>query len=201
MIILDAGHGGDDSGARADRMVEKDVALVSAKIVEARLRHAAVKVRPTRDADWTVKLKDRVDLERRLAAETDQSGFVSIHANFFEDESVRGTRLYHFPFSKQGRRLAGDIAHRLSRWAGEGPYDDRIPFDGIRKTDREPDTDPTPYFYVLGETVSPAVLVELGFLSNPMDRECMRRWPPLQNMSVAIAEGIREWFQALGEPS
>ena len=90
-VVIDAGHGGEDEGAKGSRGTrEKDVVLDVAKRLAARLRQRGLRVVMTRDADLFVPL------ERRTAIANDARGdlFVSIHANAATDRKARGVESY-----------------------------------------------------------------------------------------------------------
>ena len=146
-VVVDAGHGGRDSGASARgrrcRALEKDLTLDMALRVRAKLREAGFHTVLTRRDDRCVSLDDRVEVSN---AHRD-SIFVSIHFNDARRRAVHGAEVYH-----NGRgtwQLAGRIERNLASMSGGC---DR----GVH----------TARFRVLRKSNGPAVLVECGYLSN-----------------------------------
>lgn len=160
-IVLDAGHGGSDGGTLAEgilsengrRMdiVEKDINLSVVLYMKTFLEKLGLEVFLTREDDETLSLDERV----RIANSKDADLFVSIHCNYYEDDaSVSGVESYFFEGSVSGNSYAEKILEEMESGG-------RIETRNAKESD----------FYVLKKTKSPAVLVELGYLSN--DRECL----------------------------
>jgi N-acetylmuramoyl-L-alanine amidase len=114
-VVIDAGHGGSDVGAKGfSGTFEKDVALAVARNLAARLRARGLKVVMTRDADV------RVPLEQRTAIANDTRGdlFVSIHANASPDTSIHGSETTS---SRSRRATRAPPAWRSARTARSRP--------------------------------------------------------------------------------
>ena len=149
-VIVDAGHGGHDSGAstRGGRLhlLEKDLTLDMARRINGKLRDAGFRVVMTRVNDRFIPLDDRVDCSNAYR----KSVFVSIHFNDTSRRSVRGAETYH---NRRGTwQLAERIEHSLASMPGG---EDR----GVR----------TARYRVLRKSEGPALLVECGYLSNPRE--------------------------------
>jgi N-acetylmuramoyl-L-alanine amidase len=85
-VVIDAGHGGKDPGARGSESREKDITLASARALKTRLEKSGrYKVVMTRDSDVFVPLETRVKLARRADADL----FISLHADAGTDASTR----------------------------------------------------------------------------------------------------------------
>ncbi len=169
-IVLDAGHGGSQTGALYEGICEKDINLAVAKKVEAILLGYGYHVVMTRTGDTDVDLYKRAD----IANEADADIFVSIHSNAAENApDFAGIYTYYYPSSRRGPQLAQAIQTPLCTLTGAI---DR----GIDSAD----------FVVLRETDMCAVLVEMGFMSN--SRELQRLITPVyqDRLAAGIAEGI-----------
>ena len=189
LIIIDPGHGGEDPGAvNIDTgLEEKNINLTVAKKLWGMLSSPSCGdlIRLTRTTDISVPLADRAGYANHLKECFPESSacFVSIHCNSFPDSSVRGVEVFHFPGSKEGERLAGFTIEAMSRgFPG-------LPLRGIKAN---------PNFLVLRDTIMPAVLIEMEFISNPeavlilADEKCQMK------MAQSIAEGIRNRREARG---
>jgi len=146
-VIIDAGHGGHDSGAlgrhRGLRVVEKDLALDTALRVERKLKAAGVRTVMVRWDDRFVRLDDRVAISNRHS----DSLFLSIHYNYSRKRSVRGVEVYH------NDRGTARFAHELATSVASS----------ARKPKRFVQT---ASFRVLRKSRGPAVLVECGYLTH-----------------------------------
>lgn len=169
-IVLDAGHGGSQTGALYEGICEKDINLAVTKKVEAILRGYGYRVIMTRTGDTDVGLYKRTD----IANEANADIFVSLHSNAAENApDFAGIYTYYYPSSRRGPQLAQAIQTPLCALTGAI---DR----GIDSAD----------FVVLRETEMCAVLVEMGFMSN--SRELQRLITPVyqDRLAAGIAEGI-----------
>ena len=167
-VIIDAGHGGHDRGARSVRgLPEKAVALDVALRLEKILQSKGYRVIMTRRSDYFVTLGRRVDIAKKYR----NAIFVSIHFNWAKRRGARGMEnFYHSPRSY---RLANSILREtLSVY--------RTPNRGVKKA----------RFYVLRNNVRPAVLLELGFLSNAQDNNYAQNPAIRQKLAEQIARGI-----------
>ena len=101
--------------------------------------------------------------------------FVSIHLNASVNHSAKGTETYHYASSSKGKKLANHIQKQLVACLG---FRDR----GVK----------TANFYVLKHTHAPAVLTEVGFISNPNEEKLMSE--KIEQTAQAIAQGIIDYF-------
>lgn len=173
-IMLDPGHGGSDPGAVGPGGVrEKDLNLAVAQQVAQYLK-SVVEVRLTRWEDRSLGKDEVSDLAARVAAaeEWPADYFIAVHCNS-ADAAARGAETYALAPGGQGERLAAAIQSRL---VAETGLSDR----GVRFA----------RFYVLRKTSMPAVLVELGFLSNPAEERLLAD-PAFQRRAArALAGGV-----------
>lgn len=167
-VIVDAGHGGIDRGGRpVSGAPEKVVALDTAKRLAKVLRSKGFRVIETRKRDVFVPLSTRTALSNRTSA----SIFVSIHYNWGRRRGARGVEIYYF--SPRSWRLASNILRQATR---AYPTESR----GVKRNN----------FYVLRENRRPAVLCELGFVSNPQDNRYLQNRTYRQRIAERVAEAI-----------
>lgn len=171
-VVLDAGHGGNDSGAVGSTSYEKNLALDVAVKVKNKLVDAGVDTILTRNGDYFVELAARA----AIANEQNADVFVSIHLNS-ASESATGTEVWTYPGESKDERLGRDILDHL------------IAATGFRNRGIKYEK-----FAVLRLTKMPAALVELGFISNPAEEEIMKTWEYQEKASTAIAEGIGQFL-------
>lgn len=172
-VVLDAGHGGSDYGAIREGINEKDITLDVTRRVASILKSKGYKVALTRADDTYVSLQDRVDYSENEAPEI----FVSIHVNSAVATEPKGieTHYYH-EYSKE---LASVVHARMIKAIDTK---DR----GLFKSK----------FYVINHTTVPAILVEMGFLSNEEERKELVTDFRKQKTAKAIAEGIIEYIKS-----
>ncbi|MFW5914839.1 MAG: N-acetylmuramoyl-L-alanine amidase, partial [Planctomycetota bacterium] len=145
-VVIDAGHGGKDPGAISPNgLREKDINLAVANEVARLLRRDGMDVIRVRDGDTFVELNERAEIANRNEADL----FVSIHADSSTNAGARGYTVY---VSRQAPRNAHRAAESVLSSMGRTGMENR----GVRTAD----------YRVLVKTRCPAVLVELGFLSN-----------------------------------
>lgn len=204
-IVIDPGHGGGDSGAIAQGVVEKDLNLDVGLRVARLLKAAGRRVKLTREDDHFVPLDRRVQMANELPAAI----FVSIHFNDAQGEGhassrANGIETYYSPTKlaapvprlswanlfggakrpevadpvAAGARLANCIQQSLI--AGTAAADRGIKEAGL---------------YVTRRVRGPAVLVEGGFVSHPIEAHLLRDSGYRQRIAESIAAGIVKYLQ------
>jgi N-acetylmuramoyl-L-alanine amidase len=220
-VIVDAGHGGKDPGAMgAGGMKEKDIDLDIARRVAKSFRNEGVEVILTRDSDEFITLSDRTELASIPTADI----FISIHANATKSHRARGIEVYYMGSltgldkveaqrlqnekklcrtlnMKQDvpelRRIVADMLYSykmsdaapLSEAVANGLYQDLRQGSRGSKTAR---------FFVLRNTLIPAVLVEVGFISNPQEAMLLRDGAYRQKIADSIAKSVLRYVYATG---
>ena len=223
-VVVDAGHGGEDEGARGPRgALEKDVVLDVATRLASRLRSRGLRVVLTRDADRFVPL------EQRTAIANDARGdlFVSIHANAARDRGVHGVETYFLSLDATDE-AAARVAERENgafqrSGAGVAPIDDPIvailgnlmhnehmsessAFARMAQTELTR-SDPrasrgvkqAPFVVLVGLQM-PASLVEVGFITNARDEARLRTREGRDAIATGRAEAVLDYgrrFDAL----
>jgi len=181
-IVIDAGHGGKDPGAISiTGYQEKAVNLSMALQLEEALKAQGYNVILTRNEDLFVDLYDRARIANSLNADI----FISMHANSNIKSSITGLEVLYCPATSSEFKLedqypfADTVYSSIIRNTG-------IPGRGVIKR---------PELVVLRETIMPAILIEIGYLSNPQDEALVR--DPAYQMRVVqgITEGIAQYFQ------
>ena len=172
-IVIDPGHGGKDPGACAGGVREKDIALDVAKKIRAHLQAVGYGVILTRETDVFVELRDRARMANAAKADL----YVSIHCNSVRDNArATGMEVYHYTHASEASKRAARVI-----------YDKLLPVCGLRGRGVKSQD-----LAVLRETAMPAVLVELGFISNPSDRAKLTNFAWQDDAAQAIADGIVE---------
>ncbi|WP_426453639.1 N-acetylmuramoyl-L-alanine amidase [Paenibacillus sp. S-38] len=170
-VVIDAGHGGKDSGAISlQKRKEKDYVLQQARKVADLLKtDSRLEVIMTRSDDTFIELGGRTDMANNAQADL----FVSIHANTAGKESIRGTETYYY--TEQSREFAALIHKYLLEATG---FPDR-------KVKQE-------RFYVIRNTMMPSVLLEVGFLSNAADEGQLYQDEFQNRVAASIVAAIKK---------
>lgn len=172
-IVIDAGHGGKDPGANgASGKEEKEYTLaLSKKIYELLRQERMFEPYLTRTDDTYVALVDRAKFANELGADA----LISIHGNTFSDPEVSGTETYYYVNSS--RQLAYVLHEHLIHAQG---FRDR----NVRKQD----------WKVLVYSEVPAVLVEIGYLTNNNEEAAMLDSDGQVRTAQAIVDGLKQYF-------
>lgn len=179
IIVIDAGHGGKDPGTSKNKLNEKTVVLKVSKLVENKLKKAGAKVLLTRSNDTFLELQQRTDFAKKHNAEA----FVSIHVNSAGATSAKGSEVFYDsstnPNATESRLLASKIQENLVKGANmsdRGVKDQR--------------------FYVIRNNNVAAVLVELGFITNPDDFKKLSSDQYMELYAEAIYQGLVQYYAA-----
>lgn len=189
VIVLDPGHGGIDGGAVGrDGVLEKDISLDISLKVRDYLQEAGALVIMTRERDKDLAGKDtqRIrtrkweDLQKRKEIINNSNGdlYLSIHLNALPASRWRGAQVFFNPSDKKGEAASKFIQSELKR---NLENTDRIAksIDGI---------------FLLRTSKLPGTLVEVGFLSNPSERELLKTKSYQHKVSASIYQGILRYY-------
>lgn len=198
VVVLDPGHGGQDSGAMFGDVLEKDLTLDVALRTELLLRAAGFTTVLTRDNDRYVSLSERASLGNRQG----NSVFVSIHFNDSPREAASGVETYYSlrqssrpgflwwlpflprtdssPVAAESESLA--VALQTALVAGTNAFN--------RGTKAE-------QFYVLANVQRPAALIEGGFMTNKADIARLTTLEYRGQLATAISVGLEQYRAAL----
>ncbi len=199
-VLLDPGHGGNDSGARGQGgLTEKELTLDVANRIHFRLVGQGVEAYFTRDGDRFVSLDDR----GRAAADRRAALLVSVHFNQASNAEASGVETYVMPESGQ-RSTSGmedklrNVKHSGNRFDGANMILARSIHHQLLRTLQAQDRGiRRARFVVLRDATCPAVLVECGFISNSAEREKIRTPAYRASIAAAIALGILDYVKAV----
>lgn len=183
-LVLDAGHGGSDTGAVGpDGVTEASVTLAVARDLRDILTNSGARVVMTRDADVDVYgpyATDRQELQARVnvgAYAPEAEIFVSIHCNAFSNPGAHGMETYYYPKTDCDERLAELLNEELA--AAGGRFN-----RGVKQAN----------FYVMKHSAMPASLVELAFITNPEEEALLASDAYQRELALALAKGIGRYF-------
>lgn len=181
LIILDAGHGGQDSGKIGiNDQEEKDINLKIALKIKKLLEEQGISVMMTRSADERLSETQTEDLKARteIMNRSNAALAVSIHQNSFRDSSVSGAQVFYYPDSDEGRKAADAIQEELNDMQPDN-----------RKEVKANDT-----YYILKNTEIPVVIVECGFLSNYTEAEKLADDSYQSVVAGTVVRGILQYI-------
>ena len=190
LVIVDAGHGGQDGGAVAGGLIEKDLSLTLARQVRAHLEKAGIRVRMTRDKDRFLELEERC----QIAAEAKADAFVSVHLNTNPAAEIHGIETYFSTTQSLMARTAKAAARTKSTATGE-QLAQIIQRQVCAATKAEDRGIKDSQLIVVMRTPCPAALVECGFLTNADEARRMKREDYQQSLAKGIAEGMVEFLR------
>lgn len=168
-IVLDAGHGGFDSGAVGQHeTLEKDVALTTVRLLRDLLESEGATVQLTRDEDTYVSLTSRVTIGSMHRAHL----FLSIHADGFENSEAKGMTTYYY--DEQSEPVATTIHNSIFK----------------KKIETENRGIEFGNYQVLRDSFVPAVLLELGYITNKEDEALLNSPGFQEKVSRRIVEGV-----------
>ena len=171
-VVIDAGHGGSDYGAIRNGINEKDITLDVAKRLKTLLAKQGYTVVMTRETDKYLSLQERCDITEASAPDI----FVSIHVNSSVKPEITGveTHYYHQESLALAQTVHASIASNIKS-------NNR----GLFKSK----------FYVINHTTVPAILCEIGFISNDSERGQLNGDRRKQDTAKAIMEGVNNYFK------
>jgi N-acetylmuramoyl-L-alanine amidase len=226
VVAIDAGHGGEDPGARGRRGTdEKDITLSIARRLAVLVRKEPG-MRPLliRDGDYYLGLRNRIEKARRHRADL----FISVHADAFRDRRVKGASVYTLSRSGASNEAARWLAERenASDLVGGVSLEDKddvlasVLLDLSQRASIEASYEfarhllrrlrsvgavhkPTVQhagFAVLKSPDIPSVLVETAFISNPREERRLRDPKHQRKVARALMKGIRSYFYHRAPP-
>lgn len=212
-ILLDAGHGGKDPGAVSHGIKEKDINLRMVKILGKLLQEKGFKVLYTRTSDLFIPLEERTAIANSKKADL----FISIHCNAHRSSKIRGLEIYYLNLtkSKDALRVAArenavseksisdlqliltelmlnskitesrDLAKLARRNCVQKvkPIYSSLLDHGVKEAP----------FYVLMGAKMPAILVEMGYITNAKDRKQLTSYSYLKALALGLVEAILQY--------
>ena len=188
VVVLDAGHGGSDSGKiSVTGSLEKNLNLSITLELKTILEDAGYEVILTRkDEDGLYTEKDRnrkiADMKERcrIINESSADVVVSIHLNSFTDPKVNGAQVFYYKHSQDGKKLAQCI---------QESFRDNLNPDN-KRIEKSNDS-----YYMLLNTKLPTVIAECGFLSNGEEAALIDTQEYRHNIAQAVFEGIENYYK------
>ncbi len=218
-IVVDAGHGGHDSGTLGpgglqEKDVVLDVALRLGKLLKARL---GADVIYTRDDDTFIPLETRTAIANKAQADL----FISVHANSSPDASARGVETYYLNFTNSSDALevaarenavSDESIHQLSDLVKKITLQDKIAesrefaadvegslYQGLETGNaglRDRGVKKAPFVVLIGANM-PSILAEISFLTNPDDASQLRDGAYRQRIAESLYKGVARYERSL----
>ncbi len=199
-VVLDAGHGGKDEGARGQGLVEKDLTLDVTQRTEKLLQQYGFKTVLTRTDDRFLTLAERSAIGNRI----DNAIFVSVHFNHADSGASSGVETFY----------ASEKVSPEDSWTWVGFFSKSEPANldrgetlaGFIQASLVARTEATNRgikgrpLHVLRHTRCPAVLVECGFISNPMESRTIANVEYRDRLAKSIAEGVMNYTKSRPRP-
>jgi N-acetylmuramoyl-L-alanine amidase len=220
-IVIDAGHGGHDSGTLgADGIEEKDVVLdVALRLGKLLHERLGAEIIYTRSDDTFIPLETRTAIANKAQADL----FLSIHANSSQDETARGVETYYLNFTSDPTALdvaarenavSGQSIHQLSDLVKKITLKDKIAesrefasdvegslYAGLQKGNdglKNRGVKKAPFVVLIGANM-PSILAEISFVTNPRDAEQLRRPEYRERVAESLYAGVARYEKGLGQ--
>ena len=220
VVVIDAGHGGHDSGARSGGKQEKELVLQITQRLAKEFRRKGYRVYLTRGKDRFLKLGERT----RIADKMDAKVFISVHANAIENknrfEAVEGIETYFLQKTRDARSQRVAARENAAVLQGTDKLSQDVIIDAVlngpkivesnklaidvqsgmmRQVKRRyPDAKnggarPAP-FYVLVGASRPSILVEVGYITNSKERKRLFNEDYQERIAEGIVEGVNRYL-------
>ena len=226
IVAIDAGHGGDDPGARGPRGTKEKVVVLSIakKLRDLVNKTPGMKAKLIRSGDYYISLRSRTKKARKLNADV----FVSIHADAFKNPKAKGSSV----FILSSRGASSEAAKWLAKKENEADLVGGVSLDdkddmlakmlldlsqtatieastsvaarvlkGLKKVGKthKPSVERAG-FVVLKSPDIPSILVETGFISNPREEKLLRTSAYQKKLARAIFNGVNSYFKQYPMP-
>ena len=172
-IVLDAGHGGADTGVKKDEFQEKDIVLKIANTIKERNPYQDIDFVFLRTGDEQIINTNRAKLINEIKPDL----VLSLHANYDVKDSKKGTEIHISPmnpFFEQAKTLGEEIGKNVSS----------LGFDnlGIIETNSK----------VLRDAQDPTIMIEIGYLTNDQDRKYLTNEANYAKIADKILEVLKK---------
>lgn len=171
-VVIDAGHGGQDEGAKFGEFSEKEIVASIAQKIKKNNTNKNVIIHLTRTDDKFITLADRANFINEIKPDL----VLSIHVNNNANKQASGFELYISPKNENyenSKKIADDLNTRFATNHNVKPR-------GVKEAN----------FTILKNTAFPAVTLELGFISNENDRKFLTNTNDQEKIAVTILEAI-----------
>ena len=191
IVIIDPGHGGMDGGATGvSGMLEKECTLEISKKLDLLMAFVGVPAVMTRTEDLSLDHQGDVSIRQnkvsdlkarlRIAEETENAVFISVHLNKFTESKYRGAQVFYAPKNPNSELLAKIMQKSIITAIA----------DGNTRTYKKSTDD----VYLMRNASCPAVTVECGFVSNPEEEALLKDDDYQKKLALAIAGGYLEYI-------
>lgn len=222
-IVIDAGHGGHDSGTiGVDGIEEKEVVLdVALRLGRLLTQRLGAEVIYTRSDDTFVPLETRTAIANKAEADL----FLSVHANSSPEPSARGVETYYLNFTSQPdaievaareNAVSGQSIHQLSDLVKKITLKDKIAesrefasdvetslYSGLQRGNdglKSRGVKKAPFIVLIGANM-PSILAEISFVTNPRDAAQMRQPEYRERIAQSLYRGIARYAEGLSSAS
>ena len=181
-IVIDVGHGLEDSGANVGKIYEKNINLQISLYLEKELGKLGANVLLTRDGDYDLstpnaRFRKKSDFDNRIKLINNANAdiYLSIHLNYLNDSRYSGPQVF---YNSDNKMLAESVQKSLNN---------------LTKSEREIKQIPKDT-YMYSKLKIPGVLIECGFLSNAKERSLLTNEEYQKKIAKAISLGVLEYF-------
>ncbi len=181
-VMIDIGHGGTDSGAQANGLIEKNVNMKVGSLLISYLSNYDVTVNTTRGTDVTLSSDARVENVKNFAPDL----CVSIHHNSSTASEARGAEVIHAYYDQYDDKLANSVLDKLAAIG----MPKRSAFTKLNTRGDD-------WYYMIRriwDSNTTAIIVEGGFLTNPADAALLKKDDYLMAEAAAIGAAIVEYL-------
>lgn len=201
LVVIDPGHGGQDSGASRDGVLEKDLTLDVARRLDQSLRAKGLRTMRTRVADEYVSLANRA----KAANEQHDCVFVSIHFDEGNRTAATGVNTYYatrqngkWPLLASWLTFVQPVSNEPENFESQSlaGFVQQALVARTKAVDRGTRSE---QFYVIANVNHPAVLVEGGFLTNDDEMRKLRTEDYRQQLAAAISDGVLRYRELARE--
>jgi len=186
-IVLDPGHGGDNTGTHDDELIEKDITLAICLELERSLRESPIdcNIYMTRTHDFSLSQKDRGHFSKEAMADL----VISVHVNASTSPQAKGVQAYHWPGSQTGFIVSNMLVDTMCNHMGSGKViEAHAPTCDAEQWLENPRA-------IQSIHIAPCIVLEVGFRTNPQDKEKLlcryERSELVSNMRAAVARFLK----------
>lgn len=194
LVIIDAGHGGEDGGTVSESgIVEKNINLSVSQKLENLFVLGGFEVKMTRDSDTlindensaSIREKKVSDIHNRMKIMQDNPNgvFISIHQNHFSQSQYSGAQVFYSKGNPESEKIAQFIQQQIK--------------SSLQKSNERKIKPSGTQIYLLYHAVTPAVMVECGFLSNREEAKLLNSEAYQTKMARAIFDGVINYINSL----
>ena len=199
-ICIDPGHGFDDSGCSSDLLpdsTEKELTLLFSNLIKNKLEQLGYTVVMTHDGntfpqEFNENGNNKYSPEERTAYANslDIDYYMSIHCDSYDDDySIGGTRIYYCESDRKKQSYSDAVANAIQFRLNQAfPNDKEAAVHNMKVSES---------YYVIRETYAASSLIEIGFITNAADVRKLTDEEWQKTFSVAVAEGIDDYFSEI----